>query len=549
MRVYEALARAFAREGTSAVFGMLGDANMYWMNALDDLGVEQYEVRHEGAGLAMADGFARLAGEPGVCTTTSGPGCAQLATTMLVASRARTPLVAFCGEVAWGDDEAVQWLDQQRFAEAIEAAFVRVTAADTAYKAVQRAFYLARLESRPVMLSAPMDVQQEIVDDDEEYVPSHALLRTPPAYPNPERLKEAAEIVASSERPVIVVGRGAMRAGAGDAVRRLASRIGALIATTLMAKNWLNDAEFHAGISGLYATRSAIELFQEADCVIGVGASLNRYTTEHGLLYPNARVVHLDSRPNVVMGDGRLADCFVHTDARLGVEALDRLLEERSVTAVGYHTPEVKEKLASAFDDPARFDLEPGTVDPREACRVIDSIVPPEIGLVLGGGQQICFSTMLFNRGRSWLLANQHFGCIGQGLTTAIGALVAKGKRPAFLVEGDAGFLMHLAEFETAVRYRLPLLVVVMNDEALGAEYQKSVAKGLKAELARIPTPDLGAVARAMGGAGALARTIDEVRDATAAFVAQPRPTIIDVRISRQVISIPYRRLWFGQDA
>lgn len=91
MKVYEALAEAFVREGTSHVFGMMGDANMHWMAALADRGVHLYEVRHEGSGLGMADGWARGAGRPGVITTTSGPGVSQLATSMIVASRAGTP--------------------------------------------------------------------------------------------------------------------------------------------------------------------------------------------------------------------------------------------------------------------------------------------------------------------------------------------------------------------------------------------------------------------------------------------------------------------------
>src|SRR5258707_15283868 len=92
MKVYQALARAFAAEGTTAVFGMMGDANMYWMDELHKLGVELIEARHEGAGLAMADGFRRTSEHPGVCTTTSGPGVTQLATTLGVSPRARTPL-------------------------------------------------------------------------------------------------------------------------------------------------------------------------------------------------------------------------------------------------------------------------------------------------------------------------------------------------------------------------------------------------------------------------------------------------------------------------
>src|ERR1700753_3080433 len=144
MKAYQALADAFIAEGTSAVFGMMGDANIYWLDTLERRGVSVFEVRHEGAGLAMADGWARITGNPGVCTTTGGPGCAQLATTMLVASRARTPLVAFCGDTPWGDDEEVQRLDQQRFAAAVEAGVFRVTSADEHHPPPHTAFSTAR---------------------------------------------------------------------------------------------------------------------------------------------------------------------------------------------------------------------------------------------------------------------------------------------------------------------------------------------------------------------------------------------------------------------
>jgi acetolactate synthase-1/2/3 large subunit len=551
MKVYEALARAFVAEGTTAVFGMMGDANMYWMNELDKLGVRQFEVRHEGGGLAMADGWARTDGNPGVCTTTSGPGVAQLATTLLVAARARTPMVAFVGEAPMGDDSYVQRLDQKRFAEACEAGFVHLTKADTAYEAVQTAFYRARTESRPIMLSAPMNIQQQAFDDDEEYEPSASLLRhAEPAYPNPTSIAAAADIVADAEKPVIIVGRGAMRSGAGDAILRLAESTGALIATTLMAKTWLSDKdEFHVGISGLYSTKTAMELFQESDCVIAVGAGLNKYTTEHGYLYPGAKFIQIDAKPHVVMGDGRSADVFVHSDATLGVQELQRVLDGRGAHHTGYRTPEVKERLTVAFEDNEPYELEPNTIDPRDLCRILDEKIPPEIGLIIGGGQNICFSTILMTRKRRMLLANQHFGCIGQGLTTAIGAMVATEDKPAFLVEGDAGFMMHLPEFETAVRYGLPILVVLFNDQLLGAEYHKAVAKGLNADLARITTPDLGAVGRALGGHGTLVTDLATLRTAIDEYVADPKPTIIDARISTSVISIPYRRLHFGQDA
>jgi thiamine pyrophosphate-dependent acetolactate synthase large subunit-like protein len=398
------------------------------------------------------------------------------------------------------------------------------------------------------MISAPMDVQQRTIDDD-EYTPSTALLNVDPVYPNPATIQRAADVVAGSEHPVIIVGRGAIRSGAGAPILELAENIGALVATTLMAKTWLTEDEFHVGISGLYATKTAMELFGEADAVIAVGAGLNKYTTEHGYLYPNATFVQLDSKPHVVMGGGRAADLYVHTDARIGVEQLHQALVERGFRQPGFRVPAVKERLATAFEDPQEYPVEAGTVDPRDVCRVLDDAIPGDVGLVIGGGQNICFSTILMTRPRSMVLANQHFGCIGQGLTTAMGAVVAKGNRPAFLMEGDAGLMMHLPEFETAVRYGIPLLVVVMNDQVLGAEYHKSIVKGLNADLARVSTPDLGAVGRALGGRGHLVRDLDGLRAAAAEFVADPAPTMVDVRISTNVISIPYRRLHFGQDA
>src|SRR6266576_2770912 len=138
----------------------------------------------------MADGWARATGGVGVVTATSGPGTSQLATSMIVASRARTPLVAFCGETPLGDESAVQYLDQRRFAAAIECEFFQVAKADSATEVVRNAFHLARTQSRPVMISAPIDVQLQEFDDDLPYSPSTELLRTPKLLPHPERIEQ-----------------------------------------------------------------------------------------------------------------------------------------------------------------------------------------------------------------------------------------------------------------------------------------------------------------------------------------------------------------------
>ncbi|MFE6483288.1 thiamine pyrophosphate-binding protein [Streptomyces sp. NPDC057757] len=549
MKVYEALAEAFVKEGTSDVFGMMGDANMHWMNALADRGVRLYEVRHEGSGLGMADGWARGAGQPGVLTTTSGPGVSQLATSMIVAARARTPLVAFCGETPLGDEGATQYLDQRRFAAAIECGFIHVSRAEQAQEAVRRAFYLARTESRPIMLSAPFDVQLEELDDPEEYVPSTALLKTSRLLPDPAGIQAACDLVQDAKRVVIIAGRGARQAAAGEEILALQERTGALLATTLQAKNWLCDRTgFHVGLSGLFGDKASMELLQEADCVIAVGASLNHYTIESGYLYPDAKYVQIDTSPHVVMGNGRVADCYLQADAVTAVAELTRVLRERSVRLEGFHTDDVQRRLTARLQPPEDYVREPGRIDPREAIWILDEELPGEMGLVLGSGHQTDFGTMHFQRSRDVLSNYGMFGAIGQAPLIAIGQMIANGNRPGFVVEGDASFLMHLSEFETACRYDIPLLVVVMNDEGLGAEYHKAKAKGLNPDLALIPTPELGAVAQAMGGGGATVRTPQELREALAEYLRSPRPTVVDVRISREVLSTPYRRMQYGED-
>ncbi|GAA5770795.1 sulfoacetaldehyde acetyltransferase [Streptosporangium roseum] len=546
MKVYEALALAFVAEGTSDVFGMMGDANMHWMNALAQRGVRLYEVRHEGSGLGMADGWARAAGRPGVVTTTSGPGVAQLATSMICASRARTPLVAFCGETPWGDQSAVQYLDQRRFAAAIECGFVHVSRADLAAEAVQKAFHLARTESRPIMLSAPIDVQKQECEELDDYVPSTALIPQLRSLPDPATIEQARDIIRSSKRVVIIAGRGARRADAGEQVLRLQEQTGALLATTLQAKNWLcGDTDYHVGIAGLYGNKIAMELLQEADCVIAVGASLNHYTIEHGYLFPEARFIQIDTAPHIVMGNGAVADAYIRADAVTGLTELSQALEGRTE---GYHTAEVLHRLTAPLVAPAEFRGEPGRMDPREVIHVLDEEIPGEIGLVLGSGHQTDFGTMLFQRSREVMSNYGMFGAIGQAPLLTIGSIVAGGNRPAFVVEGDASFLMHLPEFETACRYDIPVLVVVMNDEGLGAEFHKAAAAGLDPELAVIPTPELGPVAVALGGGGATVRNEAELRAALAEYVRAPRPTVIDVRITRGVVSVPYRRLLYGED-
>ena len=133
-------------------------------------------------------------------------------------------------------------------------------------------------------------------------------------------------------------------------------------------------------------------------------------------------------------------------------------------------------------------------------------------------------------------------------MPTAIGATLALGNKPGVLVDGDASMMMHLADFETAVRHKVPLLIVVMNNQSLGMEYYHLDAHHMDTGLSMIATPDLGAVATALGGRGRLIRTIDELKSAVAEWVAKPGPMIIDARVSVKVVPLFNRRIYYAKD-
>ena len=340
MKVYEAAAHAFMKEGTSTIFGLLGDGNMSWSLAMSKYpGVRIIDARHEGAALSMAEGFARATGKVGVCSVTHGPGVSRMTTSLIAATRSHKSVVAYTSRSAFNNERINQHLDQERLVGATGAGYIEVLSPSYAENAVRQAFFRAKVESRPIVLCFPMDIQdKECESDGEDYQPSAALFAGQQRIRAAEdRLNEAVKLIAKSKKPVVLVGEGAMRSGALEAADCLAQRIGALIATTLLAKGVLRDCEYNAGIAGLFSTRTAMKLFEEADCVIAIGASLNPHTLEGGYLFsPDARIVQIDVAPIILMGNDQVADCYVQGDAEVTTRAIDEMLAHERISQEGF---------------------------------------------------------------------------------------------------------------------------------------------------------------------------------------------------------------------
>jgi acetolactate synthase-1/2/3 large subunit len=549
MKVYDAVANAFVKEGATTVFGLLGDGQLTWWPAMArHPGVRMIDAREEGSGLAMAEGYARASGKVGVCSVTHGPGLARCSLSLIAAARSHTPIVVHTATTTWNDERETQYLNQDRFVAAAECGYIEVMKPDYAEEAVRQAFYRARMEARPIVLSIPVDVAGKECDGEgEDYVPSAELgggqQKIRPAL---DRVQEAVKVISESKRPVIVLGRGA-KEEAREAADRLGKRIGALIATTLYAKGALKDSEWHTGISGLFSTRAAMALFQEADCVIAIGAGLNIRTLGGGYTFPGARIVHVDVQPHLLLGTERGADCYVQGDAAETVQEIESMLARQGVQREGFRTAATKSALRGHFRDPGEFEIEPGTVDIREVLGVLDEKLPSSVGLVTGSAHNFSFPVWHMQKPRAFQVSVTSFTGVGQVIGNAIGAAVAA-KDPVVAVDGDGSALQNIQELDTAARLKVKLLYCIVNDEAYGAEYHKLRAKGLDGNLSVVPTPDFGALARVFGCRGRQARTLEEVAAGIDEFMKGDGPMVLDVRISRNVISIPYRRVHFGQE-
>src|SRR6185503_5379586 len=227
MKVHEAMANAFIKEGTTTLFGLLGDGQMTWWSAISKYPeLKIVDVRDEGAAVTMAEGWAMATGKVGVASATQGPGLARMTTALIVATRSRTPIVVYTSKTSLNNEHLVQYLNQDQLITATGAGYIEVLKPSYAEDAVRDAFYRARRESRPYVLCCPLDVQQmECQADGADYRPSSEMFQGQQAIrPALERLREAAGIIKRAKKPVIVLGRGAMSSAAQDAAKQLANR-------------------------------------------------------------------------------------------------------------------------------------------------------------------------------------------------------------------------------------------------------------------------------------------------------------------------------------
>jgi acetolactate synthase I/II/III large subunit len=525
MRVGAASGRVLAELGVRQVFGVVGSGNFHVTNALIDAGAGYVAARHECGAATMADAYGRLSGRVAAVTLHQGCGLTNAMTGIAEAAKSRTPMIVLAAEA--DDPRSNFYVDQDALARSVGAVPLRVTSAADAVATAAAAYRTAVDDRRTVVLNLPLAAQAEELADGWTLPEPPTLAVVAPVADDVARL--AAEL-AASKRPVFVAGRGARSPAARDAVRVLAERTGALLATSAAAKGLFHNDPWSLDVSGGFASPVAAELIRGADLIVGWGCALNMWTMRHGeLVAPGTTVVQVDVEADA-LGRHRAIDLGVAGDVARTASAV------AAAAGMRYRTDDIGRRIAAEirwrdvpFDDASTADR----IDPRTVSIALDDLLPTERTVCIDSGNFMGYPSMFLSvPDELGFCFTQAFQSIGLGLASAIGAAIAQPQRLTVAALGDGGATMSIAELDTVARLGLDMVIVVYNDAAYGAEVHHFGPDGHDLDTVRFPETDLASIARGFGLTGLTVRRIDDL-NAVATWVAgtRSRPLLIDAKI------------------
>lgn len=519
---------ALASEGVEELFGLIGEGNAHFLDRTNDHDIPFRYARHEQVAVSMADGYARTTGNVGVCTLTHGPGVTNGATGLAIAERDNVPLVVLVGDVDGpGHENSLQYLDHLAFTDKITVYGTRAASPAELPGTLANAFDTARTKRGPVVVELPGSVQEADAPDD-DYNPIDRPAQQ--VRPDSDRLEDAVDLLSDAEAPLVLAGGGA--AQFGDAVADFAEHVGAPIVTTFYAKGMLDDGHpYLAGIGGTFMTPAAAEAVEAADVVLALGAKLSGKTTRYGALYDDADLIQVDIEHGAIATHTD-PDVKVVGDAESTANELRATLPENPERAA-----DVRDAIASA-DDPQTgpFDATDNTVDPAELTVELASLLPGEEVVTVDSGNNTGFPPVYHDLDRGGrMLANGNFGTMGYALPAALGASIADNATPSVCYIGDGAFLQVIQDVETAVRFNLPVLVVVYNDESYGIIRHRQNLDFDRATAAEYESADFAAIARGFGADAVTVRDLDDL-DAVADYLDDPDgPMVVDAHTNPAV--------------
>jgi len=538
---YQVLVDDIRALGVEQVFGLMSDDTAVFATALDSSGIRFYGARHENNAIAMAEGYAYATDSLGVAVIGRGPATANGLHAATYAGRTGSRVLIIYGEAAVPTGAANSLGPDYKGFNAtgvLSSAGIRTfvaTSPATARGALADAA-AAALQGGVAALMLPVNVQLADMDLAEgATAPMPKQSQPTPAAPRPQAIEAAVAVVRQSRRPLIVAGLGAYRAGAKAALEQLADRIGALRVTSARGKDLFRGHPCNLGIIGSFSHSAARRMIDQADCVLVFGAGLNLLTMSFGHSLPKVPLIQVDAvRGNI--GRWQSADVAVVGDARLAAEALLAALPVGSNAEPPFRSEETLRFLGE-FDIARDFQSAhtPRTVDPRALGVALDRLLPPNRNLVYDAGNFLGIVPYLSVPGPGHFKLTSDFASIGLGFGTALGVAKARPDETTVLVIGDGGFLMTMGELETVVREDLPLIVVLMNDCAYGAELHFLKMRDLPVAKSVFPDVDYAPIAEAFGFQAATIRTLDDLAKVAHLLAKPDGPVFLDCKLNAAV--------------
>ena len=527
MRGTEALLTMLEERGVDTIFGYPGGSVLSIYNELLDSDIRHVLVRHEQCAAHMADGYARAKNVPGVCLATSGPGTTNLVTGIATAYADSVPLIALTGQVAAGSlgQGAFQEVDAYSLLMPITKHSYRVLDVNRLPHAISEAWDICQMGRKgPVHIDMPVDQMGK--DLPEALIHEHYGVK--PLTEDLTGVHEAVQWIRECERPLILVGGGAM--DASEEVMELAKLTGAPVVNTLMGMGIVPSSyPMNMGPLGLHGRLAAIELSAESDLIISIGSRFSDRTYSPHDRMQSGRVIHIDIDPTE-FGKHRHACVNLQADARKAIRALICALGSKPIKWESWenHARKLKADSYIAPDNGAV------PIKPQRVMQEINSLLDDDTIVTTDVGQNQMWAMHYLNieHPRQFITSGT-FGTMGFGLPSAIGAKAACPDKKVMTVTGDGGLQMVIQELATSVADDLPVTVVLLNNGHLGMIRQmqkhywgrRFMAEELCAD------PDFVTVAKGFHCNGIRVERPDEIRDALKTALESDVTTIVEIMV------------------
>jgi acetolactate synthase-1/2/3 large subunit len=520
-------------QGVDVMFGYLGGVVLPFFDKLYDAPIRFIIPRHEQGGCHMADAYARATGRVGVVVTTSGPGATNIVTGLATAMMDSIPIVALTGQVRTeliGGD-AFQEADTTGITRPVTKHNVIVKEVSELARTIREAFYIAASgRPGPVLIDIPVDVQLA------EFAPEGPGQIKLPGYRIRDRgharqISVAAEAINNAQRPVLYVGGGVIIANASEQLRSFAQKANVPVTTTLLGLGSYDQARPESlDMLGMHGSAYANYAVQEADLIIAVGARFDdRVTGKIKEFASGAKIIHIDIDPASISKN-------VHVDIPVVGDA-KKILTELARTAQHKERAEWFEKIAKwKKKHPFTYDKKADTVKPQYVIEEICRLTKGQATIVTGVGQHQMWTAQFyrFSRPRQ-LISSGGLGTMGFGLPASIGAQIAKPDELIIDIDGDSSFNMTLTELSTAVQYKLPIKVCIINNGYMGMVRQwQELFYGKRYSCSSLQNPDFANLAKAFGAVGYTVKTKKDVTPTIKKMLAETGPCVVDFHVDRE---------------